>query len=214
MINQSPILITGCPRSGTTIVANAIQKAGAFIGQTSIRGMMENDEIREKLIRPYFKQKGLDCRGQFLKQHNVSIPTDWNVKIENILKSQGLTANNIWMYKGLGCLIWPIWNYTYPDAKWIIVRRRTGDIIQSCMKTAYMTAFNTEEGWKDWVHQYENKFVEMIEAGLNCKIVWPERILNGNYTQIYETIEWCGLKWNDQIIPTINQLLHTNKERT
>jgi len=31
---------------------------------------------------------------------------------------------------------------------------------------------------------------------LNVKIVWPERMVNGDYQQIYEAVEWAGLQWN------------------
>ena len=209
MINQSPILITGCPRSGTTIVARAVHVAGAFMGESSKRGMLENDEIKTKVVKPFFNLIGQDCRGQFVKLETPNpIQNDWQTRIERILTTQKYTPNDVWMYKGLSCLIWPVWKLNFPEAKWIIVRRRTGDIIQSCMKTAYMTAHNDEKGWRDWVHLYEAKFIEMIEAGLNCKVIWPERILDKDYQQLYETIEWTGLKWNNSIIPTIDKLLH------
>ena len=35
----------------------------------------------------------------------------------------------------------------------------------------------------------------MIHAGLNVKVIWPERMVKGNYEQIYEVIEWLGLSW-------------------
>jgi hypothetical protein len=104
-----------------------------------------------------------------------------------------------------------MWNNVYPDAKWIIVRRRTGDIIYSCMHTAYMNAYNNKEGWKSWVHKYEDKFVEMIQAGLNCKVIWPERMVGGDFTQLYETIEWLGLERNKNLKKEILPMLWKRK---
>ena len=52
----------------------------------------------------------------------------------------------------------------------------------------------------------------MIEAGLNCRIIWPERMVTGDYQQIYETIEWLGLRWNNAIPSIIDPLLNKSRE--
>jgi hypothetical protein len=70
-----------------------------------------------------------------------------------------------------------------------------------------MVAYETEEGWLEWVHEYEKRFVEMIQAGVNCKIIWPERMINGNLQQLYEVIEWLGLTWKKEALNHINPLL-------
>jgi hypothetical protein len=125
-----------------------------------------------------------------------------------------------WMYKGAKmCLMWPIWHHAFPNAKWVIVRRKTSDIISSCLKTNFMHAFSKEhcrkavgvksefEGWLWWVHQHEKRFVEMITEGLNCKIVWPERMVRGDYEQLYETVEWLGLKWKTDVLEFVDPKL-------
>jgi len=210
-----PIIITGCPRSGTSIIASVIQAGGAFLGEISKRGMYENDRIREEVIKPYLKMVCVDPRVQnpLPVIDTLFTPKNWKESIENILIQQGYTSG-IWAYKGSANLIWPVWNKAYPKAKWIIVRRRTGDIIQSCMKTGYMTAYSTEKGWLNWVHEHEKRFIEMMEAGLNCKIIWPERMTQGDFTQIREMLDWLGLHWDKSIIGLVNnQLWNSQKER-
>lgn len=220
MIEQPPILITGCPRSGASIIGSVINSSGAFGGEMSKRGMFTNDRIREEIVFPYFDDIQMDKLGQYPlpDTDNLSIPPNWEDLVLQIMSDEGYQTGQ-WMYKDSRLtLTWPIWNYAFPNAKWIIVRRRTGDIIQSCLKTAFMTGFgsvnnqkavnaNTEqEGWLWWVHQYENRFVRMIEAGLNCKVIWPERMLYGNYQQIYEVLEWVGLSWNKEVVNRIYPL--------
>ena len=76
---------------------------------------------------------------------------------------------------------------------------------------------NTEqEGWLWWVHEHEKLFVEMIEAGLNVKVIWPERMAGGDFTQIAEMLEWLGLQWHDGIVDSVVPLLKnsTQKERS
>ena len=43
----------------------------------------------------------------------------------------------------------------------------------------------------------------MIEKGLNCKQIHPERMVYGDYSQMQEMIEWLGLKWNSAILDFI-----------
>lgn len=155
----------------------------------------------------------------------MDIPVKWKHKVDAILKAEEYQTGP-WMFKSSRLAqTWPIWNYHYPNARWIIVRRKTPDVIHSCLKTGYMKAFKNpanlsavgakteEEGWLWWVHQYEKQFVAMIEAGVDCKQVWPERMVRGDYQQIYQTLEWLGLEWNSKIVETIDPMLIKSRRK-
>jgi hypothetical protein len=212
---KSPILITGAARSGTSMVAGVINMSGAFGGNMSgpnkhnQKGMYENQRVRNTIVKPYLTSIGVDPKGQYpLPDINtLPIPNDLKKRVERVMKDEGYREGP-WMYKGAKmCLTWPMWAHAFPDAKWIIVRRRTPDIINSCFKTAFMSAFRSPqkqkavgasseyEGWLWWVHEHEKRFVEMIQAGLNVRQVWPERMVYGDYKDMYDTIEWLGLDW-------------------
>lgn len=230
---NSPILITGCARSGTSMVAGGINLCGAFGGDMSgpnknnMKGMFENHVIRNQLMKPYLKGIGADKLGQFPLPdiNDLTIPSNWGDRVREVLTKQGLQKGTPWFYKGAKmCLTWPLWHHAFPDAKWIIVRRKTSDILNSCMKTSFMRAFtrsenqakvgakDEREGWLWWVHQHEQRFIEMITEGLNCKIVWPHRMVKGDYRQMMETIEWLGLKWNSEVLSFIDpKLWHARK---
>jgi len=225
MMEQAPIFVTGIPRSGTTMIAKVINHCNVFAGEgaTTKKCMFENININRKLVRPYMERMGTDPRGQYPlpKTEDLSIPMDWRKRVENLIIADGYIEGP-WMYKDTKMgLIWPVWNRSFPNAKWIIVRRRTGDVIQSCLKTAYMNAYEDEKGWLEWVHEYEKKFVEMIEAGVNCKVLWPERMFPDykGYTdlsQLYEVINWLGLQVNEEALKFIDPILwgSSKKERS
>ncbi|NIS26426.1 hypothetical protein GWN90_20915, partial [candidate division KSB1 bacterium] len=200
---------------------------GAFGGEMSgpnknnQKGMFENARIRNQIVKPYLRSIGMDPLGQYpLPQiDRIAIPNDWRRNVESVITQQGYKSGP-WMYKGAKmCLMWPIWNHAFPNAKWIIVRRRTGDIVASCFKTNFMKAYqrsqvqqavgvdNERDGWLWWVHQHEQRFVEMITEGLNVKIVWPERMVGGDYRQIMETVEWLGLPWKSEVLSFIDPKL-------
>jgi hypothetical protein len=57
-----------------------------------------------------------------------------------------------------------------------------------------------EEGWKYWVEFHENKFNEIINQGLNTKVLWPEKMVKADYSELKDAIEWAGLSWNGQAV--------------
>lgn len=228
MIEQSPILITGAARSGSGMIAGTFVKCGAFGGvMTNKRGLYENDRIREDIVKSYLSDIGADVMGQYPlpDTSELLIPRQWKHVVESAILQDGY-KKGAWLYKDARiALTWPIWHYAFPNAKWIIVRRRTGDIVQSCLKTAYMSAFKAPEkrqaigvehegmGWLWWVHEYEKRFIEMINEGLNVRVIWPERMVYGDYQQLYETLDWLGLKWSSDILNFIDPLLWTSRRK-
>jgi len=231
---KPPILITGCARSGTSMVAGIINMCGAFAGETSgpnrsnAKGMYENARIRNTIVKPYYQSLGVDRLGQYPLPNieNMVIPTNWKSRVERVFEEEGYHRGE-WMYKGAKmCQHWPVWDYSFPDAKWIIVRRKTSDIINSCIRTGFMRAFsrtanqkavgvnNEHDGWLWWVHQHEDRFREMFKAEMNCMIIWPDRMVDGNFEQIEEMIEWLGLEWKeDQVREFISPKLWKNKNK-
>jgi hypothetical protein len=224
---KPPILITGCARSGTSLVAGIINMCGAFGGDMSgpnknnAKGMFENARIRNNIVKPYFMRMGVDRLGQYPlpDTNNMVIPPEWRKKVEQVMIDEGYT-DSPWMYKGAKlCLHWPVWDYAFPEAKWVIVRRKTPDIVNSCMRTGFMRAFSRQahqravgakseaEGWLWWVHQHEERFKEMMIQGMQVQEVWPERMVEGDYSQIKEMLEWLGLEWTDKVMEFIEPKL-------
>jgi hypothetical protein len=78
------------------------------------------------------------------------------------------------------------------------------------MKTGFMNAFSKQEkreavnaktewdGWIWWVHQHHQRFIEMFTEGLNTQVIWPERLIKADYSQIKKAIEWLGLEWKGE----------------
>jgi hypothetical protein len=215
---ESPILITGAARSGTSMVAGVINQCGAFGGKMSgpnrnnAKGMFENSYIRNSIVKPYLRKLNVDAKGQYPLPdiNNLKPYPELRQHVIDTMLSQGYQSGP-WMYKGAKmCLHWPIWNTAFPNAKWIIVRRRSEGIVNSCMRTGFMNAFDkqivrkavqvntAEEGWKWWVKHHEKKFVEMFQAGLNGKSIWPHRMIDGDFSELRHIIEWLGLDYDEK----------------
>lgn len=221
-IEKSPILITGAARSGTSLIGGVINICGGFGGKmfpgnpNNAKGMFENIKIREGVDKGYLRSIKVDPKGQFPLPNTskLPIPSDWRDQVESIMLEEGYKEGE-WFYKGArSCLFWPVWHYAYPNAKWVVVRRRTADIASSCLSTGFMNYYSEYDGWVKWVNHHEEKFVEMIQAGLNVKQIWPERMIKGDYEQLHELIEWLGLTWREQeVIDFISPKLWKQKKK-
>lgn len=213
---QNMILITGAERSGSSIVAKVFSMCGAFGGDCN--QMNENISIKA-LHHLYIDKKSDGCHMVDLSKTHFK--GTWNDIVMDAFYDDGMNASHTPFYKDSAIAqTWQLWGDAFKDAKWIIVRRRTGDVIESCIQTAYMLRFKKEtnrkiinvtserNGWLWWVHQYEERFIKIIEKYPdNYRIVWPEKMAIPDFTQMQEAIEWAGLQWNPEIEKTIPSLL-------
>lgn len=217
----NPILITGADRSGSGLIAKILSICGAFSGETT--SLHENKSILDFMdfyvrlnsvppFMPNFIGKDFDS-------------FNWREIVFDKLKEEGLKENSIFFCKSpLIAQTWPLWHDAFPNAKWLLIRRKPGSIIRSCMKTAYMNRFKKkdnrkaigvkteQEGWLWWIHEYEKKFIEISGTVPDCTIVWPERMTNGDFEQIKQIVQSCGLEWKDEIIDIITPLLKKGGE--
>jgi hypothetical protein len=199
---MKPILITGCARSRTSLTAGIIHLCGAWGGNLASgnrwnqKGVFENKEIK-RLIKNYLQEIGMDPLGQNLLPKTEELKPDpkWRDKVLAIMHG------DIWFIKEAKiCLMWPVWADAFPETKWIVVRRKPYDIVQSCLRCDGMHAYKAEAGWFQWVETHQEKFIEMYAAGLDYREVWPEKIINGNLKEMKNIINWLGLAWNEKAI--------------
>jgi len=211
---KAPIIITGCARSGTSLTAGIFHICEAYGGDlcgptaANRRGQFENNEIRNKVTKPYLESIGCDPLGQ------KPLPTTTQVfavtekqgkerreAVLRIMRRQGLKEGQPWFIKeAKACLTWYLWSLAFPDAKWVIVRRKKEDIARSCMQTYFMRAYRDVLGWYKWVETHEKRFMQMKLAGLEVVEVWPQKIIDGDLSEVRYAVEWAGLEWNAPLV--------------
>lgn len=221
MLSQSlnkdtPILITGCARSGTSLVAGTIHTGGAWKGETygggnaNIKGFFENKELREKIDKPLLKEHGWDPMGQSpLPDITQALnPGDLYDRVQRCIAEQGYTEGP-WMFKDAKLTwLWRAWHFAFPEAKWVFVRRSKRHIVQSCIRTSFMSRYTSVEEWAAWVDFHLEQLDAMKAAGLNVVEIWSNDLVEGNYGPIKETMLQYGLNWdlikvNDLVTPDV-----------
>jgi hypothetical protein len=202
-----PILITGAARSGTSLVAGIIHKCGAWGGLMSgptpynKKGMFENEVIRNSIVKTWLSRRGYDplCQDP-LPPRKVDPDPFWYGIIVKAIQQQEYPGGH-WFYKGAKmCLMWQLWHFAFSEATWIIVRRNVDEIANSCMRTPFMKSFTTHIQWIEWATEHEQRFKDMKEEGLRIVGIWPEKIINGDASDIRLFIQEFGLQWNEKEI--------------
>ena len=228
VVNRSPIIVTGIQRSGSTMIAKILQEAGVFTGITG--STIENKRIR-RILDGIYLNNGVDPLGQYPLPDGKSwlhYPSNLENRINGVLNKEGYTDAHKWLMKGhrFG-QTWQIWKALYPNAKWVIVRRRTPDVIDSCMKTAYMYKYNdpkvlkeiksdltTHDGWLWWIRRNENYLNSLIHSDTDYMVVWPERMARNDYSQIKHLHGWLNIPFEEnRIRELITPMMENSKQR-
>ena len=218
VMKHHPIFITGAGRSGSSLVARIISMSGGcFTGY--MNGMYENWRLKK-----FLRNIPLSLEKHPPYPEVLNIPGKFKDNVLSVMTQQGYKNNRPWMFKeSLLTPTWKMWDNAFPDAQWIIVYRDPKDIINSCMKTTYMTLMkdpvilNTigvstpEAGWEWWIKKHKESWMEMVGSGIDCKIVRPDKMAAGDYSQMKEMMEWLRLPWNEKTIETINPLISRRK---
>ena len=223
---MSPILITGAARSGTSMTAGIFNICGAWGGKLTgptpynRKGQFENVVIRNGLIKEILKNMGLDPMAQDPLPKTSDFQLFSTLAIENfriavlrIIRSQGYREGR-WFYKGAKmCLMWPLWHRAFPEAKWIVVRRKKEDIVNSCLRTSFMRAFHNAEGWGKWVDHHIECFLEMAAHGLDIDYIWPVNMIGRDLSEAKKIIECMGLTFDEEkILEFIEPALWSGKK--
>ncbi len=201
---RPPILVTGCARSGTSLTAGILAHCGAFGGHVTgpmphnPKGQFENGYIRDQVTKPYLASMGVDKLGQkpLPDVENLAAFDSLQEVVESTMRRDGYSGGP-WYYKGAKiCLVWPVWVKAFPEAEWIIVRRRPQEIAESCMRTRFMRAYKDIDGWLGWVREHEKRFEELKKAARNVQEFWPEEVLRGDVTAARGLTDSLGLPWH------------------
>jgi hypothetical protein len=199
MAFHSPILVTGSPRSGTSLIAGVISICGAFPGR--VDRMKENVRIREKIIKPFMITQRLDHTGQVLSPANElqRVELIAQPRFFGILKIEGWDMKTPWMYKDCRtAVLSPVWARMFPDGVFVLVRRDRAEIVNSCVKTGYMAAYSDPGDWGRMVQQYEARMELIKQSGVRWVEIYPTEAIHGDFRSLKRLIEVLGLHWEEE----------------
>jgi len=186
---NDPILVTGIPRSRTSLTMDILHRSGMFVGnicgatKANPNGQFECVEIVNSIEKPYLKKIGADPKLQhpLPTYEDLEPDNDRRERVLHIMRKSGL-KNQPWGFKickGIGD--WPIWNEAFPNATWVFVRRGRNKIIESVKKTSFM---NNRKDWEPWVDYHLEK-IEDMKKEVNWYEIWTDKFLEGDFSDLW-----------------------------
>lgn len=176
------IIITGCPRSGTTLTSQVFQACGADFGK--VNALMESPSNKRSL-KNSLGLAGFDALAQRPLPEAPLTPLKPINFPDEIHKE---------------CKIVFFWEWVhdkYPDAKWVIVRRSQSEIASSCMRTPFMIRYKEHKDWFKMIRTYE-KHMEDMKAHVDFREVWPKKFKSDpDDPMMKDAVEWAGYTWDE-----------------
>lgn len=175
MSDTRPLIITGGPRTGTTLTMSYLQASGLVIGKGAERSPLKEGAIRDKFYKPVLKQGGFDPLAQSTLPPPCWTPVgrdltqDRKLILDLFEWPDGGTSFEVeWGFKAIkGLLFWPYLQHLFPQGvKWLIVHREIESWIGSLMRTGFMNAYKDSEGWRCYCERIQlrqNALIDMAQ---------------------------------------------------
>lgn len=207
---DTPIFVTGVPRSGTSLIAGVLGLAGAWLGKTvpgdhfNPKGYFEHIMIREKVVKDLLRQLRCDPLGVRKLPGFSQLPRIANLNeiCRGFLEAEGYPPEARWLYKDAKLtLLWPVFAAAFRGAHWVIVRRDQDAILRSCLRTDFMMQHSAAaEPWIKWIEQYNRRLDMLLQSENECSEIWPERLIEGDLSSLEQLVRNLNLVWDEQRI--------------
>lgn len=207
---ESPILVVGAPRSGTSLLTGVLEHCGAWLGETipgdepNPKGYFENELLRD-LNKQVLADLGWDPLGvDPLPQTNPPALSTFREAVIHRLRHQGYSEQVPWVFKCVKTpLLWPLWHAAFPRARWIIVHRDPSEVVQSCLRSPFFKMRRYDQaGWQQWLARFQS-FLTDLRATVNfCREISAAEAVHGDTTTLHTLVTDLGLDWNDTRIRT------------
>jgi hypothetical protein len=180
MVSEQPIFIVSPPRSGSSFTAHVLSELGVFIGKTkpadkwNVNGYYENERMRALIVN-YMR---LNDKEHLRKRYNPeNLSADYphfKDLMLAIATGEGCANGQPWLFKDPKiAYCWQMMNRSFPNARWLIVRRKRSEVLASIKRTEFMDAYSTDEEWIGYLERY-SRMIDRLEAG--CKNVMSIKV--------------------------------------
>jgi len=205
---RRPVLVAGLPRSGTSMTTGMLAACGLWLGETvpggpsNPKGFFESRALRDGLTKPFLK---LWMKADPLGVDPLPAPgalphaPHWHRRVAAVIAAEGYDGCRPWGYKDAKTtLIWPVWDEAFPEALWVVVRRRREDVIRSCLDTRFMGRRSQDPAfWNRFCDAYDARLAALVHAarGRVVEVVY-EQVVAGRTGALEEVCALAGLEWS------------------
>ncbi|EAQ04182.1 TPR domain protein [Pseudooceanicola batsensis HTCC2597] len=202
-IRRRPVLVTGLPRSATSMTMRVLHAHGLWLGETvpgnreNPQGYFESRVIRDGIVKPLLSDMGADPLGvRSFPPRDVLPPCPPLARrITRALRREGYDGSGPWGFKDPKLtLLWQLFDRAYPQAIWVIVRRDRGKVLDSLCRTSFMARHSTSpEYWTPFCNAYDFRLNLLRGSGARIFEVDADALSSGDLDQIRPVIDAAGL---------------------
>lgn len=190
MKTSPPLLITGCPRSGTSLTARTFAACGAWTGKTT--GQCENAQIRQSVLKPMLKEGGMDRIALRSFADVEGDPKRVRDRVEEIVREQGYRGGP-WLYKDVKLVFcWRTWAEAFPEATWVTVWRPPKTILESFGRWGMSDRYRFDG---ERVIREHHDRARKIEGAIP---VFPDHLIQGDHSEYREVCRAAGISWDEK----------------
>lgn len=177
-----------------------LQRCGLQLGPSAEINELREGRVRDELWKPILRDGGFDELAQTSLPPVGWFPDSISVADfrDRVLELVGLDDYDcVWGFKGIkGLLFWRLLDAAFPQARWVYVNRPRTEHINSLMRTPFMTAHNTPEGWGHYLDEIDLHRRDLVTSGRNVMTFSPSTIRHGDEWHTGYLCNHCGVKYS------------------
>lgn len=190
----APLLIAGCPRSGTSLTSRAFMASGVWAG--GVTSLAENGSLKMSVLKPILRAGGMDDLGLRSFADCDADPAWIRASVERIITAQGYKGGP-WLFKDVKLVFcWRAWADAFPDATWATVWRGPEQILASFDRWAMRgrVSFDGER-----VVREHHSRAEQIPA----MRLYPDALFDGDDSAYLAVCERVGVTWDRDAVASV-----------
>jgi hypothetical protein len=220
-------LVTGCEKTGTSLVAGILHHCGVFGGVAeelckgghfNSKGCFENRRIKNEICKPYLMAKGLfnvrlmpaRFAGKSIDWFDPALsgpaPENLRRRVLDALAADGWDGEAPVFFKGPFLVRMPkAMCDAFPEARWLLVRRNTNHAMEDRLRTKYCLPDQKKDEAGNYIPddilRMANEAMDQILGHTaNAVDVWPEKMIWGRWEQMRAEVELAGGTWNQEAV--------------
>lgn len=196
---MKPLLIAGCPRSGTSLTAHAFRACGAWTGKTN--SLCEDVRLKQEVLKPQLRAAGMDP----IAVQSFADVEEWDARklrglVLGILRRQGWGGEGVWMFKDVKLVFaWRAWAEAFPEALWVTVWRPVEEILESFSRWPLARGTPGFDG-RRVVRQHHTRARKLAEGVELHRRLEPVELFRGDDAGYRDVCHVLGLEWDREAV--------------
>jgi hypothetical protein len=195
------IFVLGCPRSGTTVLGESLQRHPQVCGGTEthffIPVLQAFDEVWQ------YSVERLPSHLNWLEAEGIgkeAFLLHYARGLKDVIASRATCER--WLdHTGGNVLVWDMLRKVFPDAQFVLIVRDGRNVVESVMHSFWGGPFSFRDATEMWVEHAEAGIAALAVATAGQgHLVTYESVVAAPHDRLREVVDFLGLPWSDEVV--------------